>query len=129
MVFRICFENSHINTYRRNFIFAISWKEYRDIHITMSVHSWTLSMMTVRPCGIQDSSTVAARIDSQQTYRPLAAVYSSCTRAMPIQKDISQRPTHTDRRERGGGKNYREERKTTVTYREGLFVDTAYQAV
>lgn len=76
------------------------------MHLTMRVHSWTLSMITVRPCGIQDSITVAARMDTQQTYRPLAAVYSSCTIALPIQKDISQRPTHTEERGRRRGKNY-----------------------
>lgn len=67
------------------------------IYITMSVHSWTFSMMTDRPCGIQDSRTVAARMESQHTYIPLAAVYSSWTMALPIQKDISQRPAHTGR--------------------------------
>lgn len=61
----------------------------------MSVHSWTFIMMTDRPCGIQDSNMVAARMDSQHKYSPLAAVYSSWTRVVPIHKDISQRPAHT----------------------------------
>lgn len=34
---------------------------------TMRVHSLTLCMMTVRPWGIQASSTVTPRIDSQHT--------------------------------------------------------------
>ncbi|KAA8580839.1 hypothetical protein FQN60_013797, partial [Etheostoma spectabile] len=59
---------------------------------TMSVHSWTLRAMTVRPWGIQARSTVTPRIDSQQTYRPHAAVYSSWILELPVQKDISQRP-------------------------------------
>lgn len=63
---------------------------------TMSVHSWTLCMMTVRPWGIQASSTVTPRIDSQQTYRPHAAVYSSWILEFPVQKDISQRPVNTE---------------------------------
>lgn len=45
---------------------------------------------------------MAARMDSQHTYSPLAAVYSSWTSAGPIQKDISQRPAHTAG-ERGSG--------------------------
>lgn len=70
-------------------------------------------MMTVRPCGIQDSNTVAARMDSQQTYRPLAAVYSSWTMALPIQKDINQRPTNTEREggEGGGGEKEKPKKK------------------
>lgn len=63
---------------------------------TMSVHSWTLCKMTVRPWGIQASSTVTPRIDSQQTYRPHAAVYSSWILEFPVQKDISQRPVNTE---------------------------------
>lgn len=54
-------------------------------------------MMAERPGGIQDSTMVAARMASQQMYSPLAAVYSSWTSAGPIQKDISQRPAHTER--------------------------------
>lgn len=57
--------------------------------------------MTVLPCGIQDSSTVAARMNSQQAYRPLAAVYSSWTITLPIQRDIIQRPTHTEGQQKG----------------------------
>lgn len=81
MVFRICSTRISIqincNVIQNSTIVVIGWEDKRDIHITMSVHSWTLSMMTDRPCGIQDRSTVAARMDSQHTYRPLAAVYSS----------------------------------------------------
>lgn len=65
---------------------------------TMSVHSWTLCMMTVRPWGIQASSTVTPRMDSQQTYRPQAAVYSSWILELPVQKDINQRPVNTETR-------------------------------
>lgn len=61
----------------------------------MSVHSWTLCMITVRPWGIHASSTVTPRMDSQQTYRPQAAVYSSWILELPVQKDISQRPVNT----------------------------------
>lgn len=46
-------------------------------NITVSVHSWTLIMIMFRPCGIQESIMVAPRMDSQQMYRPLAAVYNS----------------------------------------------------
>lgn len=63
--------------------------------ITMRVHSWTLSRMALLPWGIQDSSTVMTLMDSQHTYRPHAAVYSSWILALPVQKDIRYRPVNT----------------------------------
>lgn len=36
------------------------------------------------------------RIDSQQTYKPQAAVYSSWILEFPVQKDMSQRPVKTE---------------------------------
>lgn len=62
----------------------------------MSVHSWTLWMITMRPCGIHANNTVTPRTESQQTYRPHAAVYSSWILEFPVQKDISQRPVNTE---------------------------------
>lgn len=67
---------------------------------TMSVHSCTLWTMTVRPWGIQASNTVTPRMDSQQTYSPQAAVYSSWILELPVQKDISQRPVNTKKKKR-----------------------------
>ena len=63
--------------------------------ITMRVHSWTLSRMTLLPWGIQASRTVMALMDSQHTYRPHAAVYSSWIFALPVQRDIRYRPANT----------------------------------
>lgn len=65
------------------------------VGLTMRVHSWTLIMMMVRPWGIQANSTVAPRMDSQHTYRPHAAVYSSWIFELPVQNDISHRPANT----------------------------------
>lgn len=64
----------------------------------MSDHSLTFWKITWRPCGIQATRTVTARMVSQQTYSPQAAVYSSWILAVPVQKDISQRPANTKNR-------------------------------
>lgn len=129
MVFRICSGHhaAKIDIKEPQSISDLPGELQSYISFTMSVHSWTLSMMTDRPCGIQDSSTVAARMDSQHTYRPLAAVYSSWTTALPIQKDISQRPAHTGRQ--GQGRQLRTEvwRKFSISLSAFLWPEPTWQ--
>lgn len=84
-----------------------------SLMLTMSVHSWTLCTITVRPCGIHASRTVTPRIESQQTYRPHAAVYSSWILEFPVQKDISQRPVNTVKKQTN--KTVRKQKLTTAT--------------
>lgn len=84
-----------------------------SLMLTMSVHSWTLCTITVRPCGIHASRIVTPRIESQQTYRPHAAVYSSWILEFPVQKDISQRPVNTVKKQTK--QNSEETKLTTAT--------------